>query len=296
MSHPRPNLTSPKDLRRLLAEYNVRPSKRLGQSFLIDANVVAKILAAAEIAPADRAFEVGPGAGALTAALGDRVSEVVALELDRRLVDLLNATLGAKPNVRIVQGDILKTDLRVLLDARRWKLLANLPYSIVGPAIARLLEHRAMFPLMVLMVQREVAERLAAPPGTRQYGVLSILAQAHMQVESIGQVSRTCFYPQPQVDSSLVRLTARPTSVVEEGLESAFVSVVRAVFRQRRKTMLNALSVAAELGLTREDAERRLNEAGISPGLRPGALSPAQFAALARAVAEAKPGTDRGEL
>jgi len=140
-----------------------------------------------------------------------------------------------------------------------------------------------MFPLMVLMVQREVAERLAAPPGTKQYGVLSVLAQAHMAVENVSQVSRTCFYPQPQVDSTLVRLTARG-SVVEERLESAFASVVRAVFRQRRKTMLNALTAAAELELTREDASRALDEAGIDPGRRPGALSAEEFAALARAL------------
>ncbi|UCH35442.1 MAG: 16S rRNA (adenine(1518)-N(6)/adenine(1519)-N(6))-dimethyltransferase RsmA [Armatimonadota bacterium] len=277
-------MTSPTELRRLLAKYDVRPSKRLGQSFLIDGNIVAKTLAAAAVGAEDRVFEVGPGAGALTAALADAAGEVVALELDRRLVELLDATIGAAPNVRIAQGDILKVDVRDLLGGGTWKLLANLPYSIVGPTVAKLVAHRKMFPLMVLMVQREVAERLTARPGTRQYGTLSVLAQAHMTVGAAAQVGRGCFYPQPEVDSTLVRLNVREDPVVEKGLEDTFTTVVRAVFRQRRKTLLNALTAAEELGLTREDGGRVIAEAGIDSGLRPGVLSPAEFAALARVL------------
>jgi len=284
MTTPRPNVTSPKELRELLRRYDVRPSRRLGQSFLVDANIATMIVDAAKVGSEDRVFEVGPGAGALTATLAERAGEVVALELDRRLVDLLTATLGDAPNVRITQGDILKTDLRSLLGDGPWKLLANLPYSITGPAIARLLKHRAGFPLMVLMVQREVADRLTAPPGTKQYGVLSILVRAHMQVEVVKQVSRSCFYPPPEVDSTVLRLTMMAESVVEDELESLFVSVVRAVFRQRRKTMHNALAVAEELRLTREDAGLILDEAGIERGRRPGSLSPEDFAAVARAM------------
>jgi 16S rRNA (adenine1518-N6/adenine1519-N6)-dimethyltransferase len=284
MITPRPNLTSPKELRELLQRYDVRPSKRLGQSFLIDANIVAIIADAAQVGPDDRVFEVGPGAGALTTALAEHAGRVVALELDRRLVDLLTATLGDAPNVRIVQGNILRTDLRSLLGGGPWKLLANLPYSITGPALARFMEERSMFPLMVLMLQREVADRLTAAPGTKQYGVLSILVQAHMQVEVVKQVSRSCFYPQPEVDSTVLRLSARAKSAVEDELEPLFVAVVRAVFRQRRKTMLNALAVAAELNLTREDAARVLAQAEVDPGRRPGSLSPEEFAAVARAA------------
>jgi len=284
MSTPRPNVTSPKELRRLLAHYNVQPSKRLGQSFLADANVVRKILAAAAIGPGDRVFEVGPGAGALTTALAQTAAEVLALELDRRLVELLTTALRDAPNVRIIQGDILKADLRALLGDGQWKLLANLPYSIVGPAIARLMAHRRLFSLMVLMVQREMAERLAASPGTKQYGVLSVLVQAHMRVDMVGQVSRSCFYPQPQVDSTLVRLAARRQSAFEDDLEATFISVVRAVFRQRRKTIQNALAVAAEQNLTREDAARLLAEAGVDAGRRPASLAPEEFATVARAL------------
>jgi 16S rRNA (adenine1518-N6/adenine1519-N6)-dimethyltransferase len=284
MTAPRPNVTSPKELRELLKRYDVRPSKRLGQSFLVDANIVAMIVDAAQVGRDDQVFEVGPGAGALTAALAERAGEVVALELDRRLVEMLTATLTDAPNVRIVQGDILRTDLRSLLGDGPRKLLANLPYSITGPAIARLLEHRAMLPLMVLMVQREVADRLTAPPGTKQYGVLSILVRAHMEVEVVKRVSRSCFYPEPEVDSTVLRLTARAESAVEAELEPLFVAVVRAAFRQRRKTMLNALAVAAELELSREDAGRVLDAAGIERGRRPGSLSPEEFASVARAV------------
>lgn len=268
----------------MLAECNIQPSKRLGQSFLADANILRKIIAAADIAPDDRIFEVGPGVGALTGALAFTAQEVVALELDRRLVELLTNTLRDTPRVRIIQGDILKADLRALLGDGPWKLLANLPYSIVGPAIARLVAHRQLFALMVLMVQREVAQRLAASPSIKQYGVLSVLVQAHMQVDIVGQVSRTCFYPQPQVDSALVRLAPRSQSAVEEGIEPAFIAVVRAVFRQRRKTIQNALAVAAELKLTREDAARLLQAADIDAGLRPAALSPEEFATIARAL------------
>lgn len=286
MTTPRPNVTSPRELRQLLARYNVQPSKRLGQSFLIDGNVATKILEAASIGPDDRVFEVGPGAGALTIALAERAREVVALELDRRLVELLTSMLVDVPNVRVVQGDILKTDLRALLGDGPSKALANLPYSIVGPAVARLVEHHRMFPLMALMVQREVADRLAAAPREREYGALSIAVQAHARVEVIRQVSRTCFYPQPEVDSTVLRLTMRERPVIEESLQSLFTSVVRASFRQRRKTVLNALAVAVEFGLTREEAERVLVEAGVDPGARPGTLSAEQFAAIARKVEE----------
>jgi 16S rRNA (adenine1518-N6/adenine1519-N6)-dimethyltransferase len=286
MTTPRPNVTSPRELRELLARYNVQPSKRLGQSFLIDANIAAKIIEAAGIGPDDRAFEVGPGAGALTIALAERAREVVALELDRRLVELLTSLLADAPNVRVVQGNILKTDLRALLGDGPWKLLANLPYSIVGPAVARLVEHHQVFPLLVLMVQRELAERLAAAPGNHEYGALSIVVQAHARVEVIRQVSRTCFYPQPEVDSTVLRLTTRERPVIEEALQSLFTSVVRAAFRQRRKTMLNALAAAVEFKLAREEAERVLADAGVDPGARPGTLSAEQFAAVARTLGE----------
>ncbi len=284
MDRRHPNVTSPKELRELLAQHGVRPAKRLGQSFLTDANVVAKILAAADIGPDDRVFEVGAGAGALTVALAERAAEVVALELDRRLVEMLGRLLGSAANVRIVQGDILKADLHDLLGAGPWKVLANLPYSIVGPAVMRLTEHAEVFPLMLLMVQREVAQRLAAPPGSRQYGVLSVLAQARAQVEVVGQVGRTCFYPQPRVDSTLVRLRRPDEPVVAADLEARFTALVRAAFRQRRKTLLNSLIGAGELGLTREGARRALAAAGIDARRRPESLSVPEFAALARAA------------
>lgn len=281
----RPNVTSPRELRRLLAEYGIRPSKRLGQSFLTDANIVANILAAAQVGREDRVFEVGSGAGALTVALAETAGEVVTLELDRRLVELLEGVVGGVANVRIVHGDILRADLPGLLGEGPWKVLANLPYSIVGPAVVRLVENRALFSLMLLMVQWEVAERLAAPPGGRQYGSLSVLVQANSEVEVVGQVARTCFYPRPRVDSALVRLRALGEQVVEAKREVVFAALVRAAFRQRRKMLLNSLVGARELRLTRQQARRALCEANVAPERRPESLSPAEFAALARAVA-----------
>lgn len=285
MATARPKVTVPSELRRLLAEYGIRPSKRLGQSFLVDANIVANILAAADIGGDDKVFEVGPGAGALTVALAERAGTVVALELDRRLVGLLRGRLGEARNVRIEQGDILKVDLRALLGGGIWKLVANLPYSVIGPAIARLTQQRPMFSLMVLMVQREVAQRLAAPPGGRQYGVLSVLVQAQMRVEMIARVGRTCFYPQPQVDSSLVRLTPLDKPAVAADIEPVFAGVVRAVFRQRRKMLANSLAGAAELGLGRDAAKHALAAAGIEGARRAESLSIEEFTRLARAVA-----------
>jgi 16S rRNA (adenine1518-N6/adenine1519-N6)-dimethyltransferase len=283
----RANVTSPSELRRLLANYGVRPAKRLGQSFLVDANVVAKILAAAAIGGDDSVFEVGAGAGALTVALAASARRVVALEIDRRLVELLDEVLGDAPNVSVVQGDILAVDVEALLGGGSWKLLANLPYSVVGPAIARLMQHAGRFSLMALMVQREVAQRCVAAPGSRQYGALSVMVQARARVTIAGQIARTCFYPQPRVDSTLVRLEPREQCLVAVHLEPAFRALVRGVFRQRRKMMLNALAGASELELTRQQARQVLEAAGIEAERRPESLSAEDFAALARALSAA---------
>jgi 16S rRNA (adenine1518-N6/adenine1519-N6)-dimethyltransferase len=284
MSLQQPSFASPGALRTLLASHGVRLERRLGQHLLADANVLRKIAESARLGRADAVFEIGPGAGALTAELAQRAGRVLAIELDRRLIAVLHETVGWRPNVTLVSGDVLAEDLRALLAGRRrrWKAVANLPYSITSPAIARLLEHRDLFSSMVLMVQREVADRIAAEPGQRACGALTVLVQTYCAVERVLQVSRQCFYPPPRVDSTVLRFVPRRRPLVPAGLEKPYFAVVRAIFGYRRKTLANAL--AAGLALDKAQAQALIRRAGLDPEERGEKLSCSEFLALARAM------------
>jgi 16S rRNA (adenine1518-N6/adenine1519-N6)-dimethyltransferase len=291
-------LASPATLRALLARHEIRLERRLGQHFLADSNILRKIAEGARLSRADAVFEIGPGAGALTVELAQRAGRVVAIEVDPRLVEVLRETVGAMPNVTVVTGDVLAADLRALLSfrtvrpvlqdrsnrparRRRWKAVANLPYAITSPAIARLIEHRDLFCSMVLMVQREVADRLMAQPGGKEYGALTVLAQTYCAVERVLQVSRACFFPPPQVDSTVVRFVMRRRPLVPPDLEGVYFAVVRAAFGYRRKTLANAL--AAGLGLDKVQTQALIRQAGLDPGQRGESLSLREFVRLARA-------------
>jgi 16S rRNA (adenine1518-N6/adenine1519-N6)-dimethyltransferase len=276
-------LASPATLRALLARHEIRLERRLGQHFLADSNILRKIAEGARLSRADAVFEIGPGAGALTVELAQRAGRVVAIEVDPRLVEVLRETVGAMPNVTVVTGDVLAADLRALLSPRRrrWKAVANLPYAITSPAIARLIEHRDLFCSMVLMVQREVADRLMAQPGGKEYGALTVLAQTYCAVERVLQVSRACFFPPPQVDSTVVRFVMRRRPLVPPDLEGVYFAVVRAAFGYRRKTLANAL--AAGLGLDKVQTQALIRQAGLDPGQRGESLSLREFVRLARA-------------
>jgi 16S rRNA (adenine1518-N6/adenine1519-N6)-dimethyltransferase len=281
------NLASPAVVRDLLRRYAVRPSKRRGQNFLIDRNALERVVAAGELKAGDGVLEIGPGLGALTREIAARCRRVVAVEIDRRLADALEReTLSGCDNVEVVRADFLALDLRRLLDERlgagRHKVLANIPYAITSPVIARLLEHRERLEGIVLMVQREVAARLAAPPGSEHYGSLTLLAAFYTQVELIGNVSRRCFVPAPEVDSAIVRLRILAQSRAPDVDPACFFAIVHASFQQRRKNLLNSLSGSPNLGWSRERVAEVLARAGIDPARRGETLSVEEFAALAR--------------
>ncbi|RPF42430.1 dimethyladenosine transferase [Thermodesulfitimonas autotrophica] len=282
-------LASLATVRALLRQYGIRPRKRWGQNFLINPGILEKIVAAAEISPADTVVEVGPGIGALTARLTALAGHVVAVEIDRSLVALLKERFSACPNLFLVEGDALKADFDALVRAAGgtlpYKVVANLPYYVTTPLLTRLLNTNFTVSLLVVMVQKEVALRLVARPGTKEYGSLSVLAQYRSEAELVTVVSRGSFFPAPAVDSAVVKLRLRsapPVAVPDEGL---FFRVVRAAFGQRRKTLLNALA-GAGLGRGRQEWEAVLKQAGIDPQRRGETLDLAAFAAIARVLAE----------
>jgi len=276
------NLTSPAQLASLFAAHGFRPRKRLGQHFLVDRNVLQKVIGAAELTARDQVLEIGAGAGTLTQELA-AAGRLVALELDKRLEPILREALAGRGEVEVVIGDALRLDLGRWLSEGRWKVVANLPYYVTSPLIARLLEFRANVSRLVLMLQEEVAARLLAPPGAREYGSLSVFVQCYCEGVRAARVSRRCFYPRPEVDSALVRLELRKQPVASERLAPLFFRVVHAAFGRRRKTLRNAL--ASLQGLAGDELLEVLAAAGIEPGRRGETLAPEDFARLAAAWA-----------
>lgn len=287
-------LTSSRSVRRLLEAHGLRPKKRWGQHFLCDENVLNKILEAAELTPQDRVFEIGAGLGVLTERLAPKVREVLAVEIDPHLLSLLEERLASHRNVRLVEGDVLHVSWEGLLFSGerepqgRWKALGNLPYGITSPLLERLLEHRERFSLAVLMVQREVAEKVAAPVGTREASALGALVQAFCEVEVRARVSRHSFWPRPDVDSALLRLRFLSEPKLQSSVEG-FKRAVRAAFGWRRKTLLKALTLAPELALPRERAEKLLQQIGIEGSRRGEMLTLEELDRLAQALEERLP-------
>lgn len=274
------DLTSPAQLQKLLAKYGLRPKKRFGQNFLVDRNVLDKIAAALDLDSGDKALEIGPGVGTLTAALAETGALVTAVEIDRDMIPILGETLSDHPNVKIINADFLSLDPSEVL-TERTKVAGNLPYYITSPIIAKLIKSKEKIERIVLMVQKEVAERLAASPGGRDYGSMSVFVQYHCEVETIARVSRNVFLPPPDVESAIVRLTPRKNPPVEVQDEEKFFKVVRAAFGKRRKTLLNSLS---GLSLTREQIKSALEAAGIDPARRAETLSLIEFARIAETI------------
>ncbi|HEY8495407.1 MAG TPA: 16S rRNA (adenine(1518)-N(6)/adenine(1519)-N(6))-dimethyltransferase RsmA [Limnochordales bacterium] len=277
-------LPTPSGVAAVLRHLGLSPRKALGQNFLVDRNIVAKILDAAQLTPEDTVLEIGPGLGVLTWELARRARAVVAVELDAGLMRWLRELFAGQANVRLVHGDALTVDLAGLLAAHppgpggSAKVLANLPYYITSPLLMRLLEEELPISLAVVMVQKEVARRLLARPGTKDYGALSVAVQLRAQVEIVAPVPPGVFFPPPEVESAVVRLTLRP--LPEEVEDAAFFSaVVRAAFAQRRKMLRNALQSGA--GLWDKDAvPAALADAGIDGGRRGETLSVAEFVRL----------------
>ncbi|NLN74974.1 MAG: 16S rRNA (adenine(1518)-N(6)/adenine(1519)-N(6))-dimethyltransferase RsmA [Armatimonadetes bacterium] len=280
------NLTSATQIKSILARHRIHPKKRLGQNFLIDANVLGKLLDASGISAQTRVLEIGPGMGVVTRELAQRAEKVTCIEIDSDMEPVLRETLDGLPNAEVVIDDFLKVDLDKFIGERgggSWTVVANLPYYITTPIITKLIDSKQRFRSIVLMTQKEVASRLKAAAASADYGSITVFVQYHCAVNSIARVSRNVFYPVPDVDSELIELAVRPEPAVTVEDEQLYFSIVRAAFGKRRKTLLNALSSSADLGWDRQRAESVLQAAGIDNSRRGETLSLHEFASICTA-------------
>ncbi len=260
--------------------------KRFGQNFLIDGHVMDKILRAAEIGSEDTVLEVGPGIGTLTQYLAEAAGRVYAVEIDRNLLPILEETLAPYDNVSVINDDILKVDIAAIAAKASGpiKVVANLPYYITTPIIMGLLENHIPVKSITVMVQKEVAERMQAAPGTKDYGALSLAVQYYAEAYIAANVPPNCFMPRPNVGSAVIRLTTHEQPPVEVRDEKQMFEIIRASFNQRRKTLVNGISNYAGLSYTKEEVGKALEGLGLSATVRGETLTLAQFAALADAL------------
>lgn len=282
------NLTSPATIRQLQQQFGISTLKQLGQNFLCDANILAKIASSACIDNNTAVLEIGPGMGALTQQLALRAKKVVAVEIDRGLLPVLDHTLSDFNNIEIIHADILKQDLGELyqkLGSEPFAVCANLPYYITTAIIMSLIESDLPITTLSFLIQKEVAERMGAKPSTKSYGSLSIAVQYYTDVEVIASVPPQCFVPAPTVDSLVIKLTKR-TPKIELKDKTLFFTITNAAFAMRRKTLINNLSSCSALSLSKEQAANLLKECKISENIRGEALSLEQFGIIANALAE----------
>lgn len=280
----KPIIASPQVTQHILNRFKLRADKKLGQNFLIDENVVRQIVAAAELSEADTVLEVGPGIGTLTQGLAESKARVVAVELDTRLLPVLATTLNGYDNVRVVHGDILKVNIMEEVGAPSFKVCANLPYYITTPIIFALLEKRLPMERLVAMVQKEVAERMAAQPGGKEYGALSVAIQYYTEPEIAFIVPPTSFIPAPAVDSAVIVCKRRSKPPVEVCDEALFFRVVKAAFSLRRKMLSNSLK---NMGIKGEQVAKWLELADVDGKRRAETLSLEDFAKLTNSFNEA---------
>lgn len=268
----------------VLQKYNFNFQKKYGQNFLVDTHVLEKIMDAAQITADDCVVEIGPGIGTMTQYLAERAGSVVAVEIDKNLIPILQETLSEYDNVTIINEDILKVDLNRIVEekngGRPVKVVANLPYYITTPIIMGLFENHVPLQSITIMVQKEVADRMQVGPGTKDYGALSLAVQYYARPEIVAIVPPNCFIPRPGVASAVIRLTRYEKPPVQVTDEAFLFALIRASFNQRRKTLANGLSNARNLSLTREQVTEALEGMGLSPTVRGEALTLSQFAAL----------------
>src|SRR5438094_2698738 len=281
------NVADPRALRELLRRHDIRAATSLGQRFLVDRGVLAAIVDAAELSADDEVLEIGPGPGVLTAALAARVRSVTAVEVDPRMVALLGETLAENTNVRIVQADALKVDLLALAPRPITRIVANLPYQITTPLLERFLADGRRPALIVVLVQQEVARRMAATArSARERGYLSVFTQSFADPRILRRVPARAFRPVPRVDSAIVALRTRPEPAFTPLGQEPFLRLVSDAFRHRRKQMRSALG--HEAGLDRERATDALRRSGVAPERRPETLTLDEWVALARAIGVAE--------
>ena len=279
-----PTLGNPKGTIEILKKYNFNFQKRFGQNFLIDSNILAKIVESAEVTKEDFVLEIGPGIGTMTQYLAESAREVVAVEIDKSLIPILGDTLSSYDNVTVINEDILKVDIERLVQEKNQgkpiKVVANLPYYITTPIIMGLFESHVPLKSITIMVQKEVADRMQVGPGTKDYGALSLAVQYYARPEVIAYVSPACFIPKPNVGSAVIRLDRYEKPPVETEDEAFLFAVIKAAFNQRRKTLATGLANARELGITRQQAEEALLQMELSPSIRGEALTLREFADL----------------
>ncbi len=278
------NLGIPRNTIEVLQKYNFNFQKKFGQNFLIDTSVLERIISAAQITKEDMVLEIGPGIGTMTQYLAEAAGSVVAVEIDKNLIPILEETLSAYTNVTVINEDVLKLDLRQLAEEKNGgkpiKVVANLPYYITTPIIMNLFESGVPLNSITIMVQKEVAERMQVGPGTKDYGALSLAVQYYAKPEIVANVPPNCFIPRPSVGSAVIRLTRHEKPPVEVKDAQYMFSLIRASFNQRRKTLANGLSNAQELGLSRDRVTEVLENMGLSATIRGEALTLEQFAEL----------------
>ena len=267
------------------------PKKSLGQNFLMDRNVGDKIVAAASVSPTDIVIEIGPGKGALTIPLAERALYLLAVEIDDRLCDYLQERLADAANVEVRRGDFLRLDLEAEIGVLRQrfpqasavKIISNLPFYITTPIITRIIENRSLVDHAVVTVQKEVAGRFTAGPGSKRYGAITVFLNYYAEVSILFDIPRKAFRPEPEVDGSVILIVPRAEPAVKVSDEAFFFRTIRAGFRQRRKMLKNSL---LSLGVTQEEIEQALRQAGINRTLRPERLSMQDFARLADSLRE----------
>ncbi len=278
------NLGNPQNTIELIKKYDFRFQKKYGQNFLIDTHVLDKIISAAGVTKEDMVLEIGPGIGTMTQYLAEAAREVVAVEIDDKLIPILEETLSEYDNVTIINEDILKLDIAKLADEKNGgkpiKVVANLPYYITTPIIMGLFESKVPLDNITIMVQKEVADRMQVGPGTKDYGALSLAVQYYAKPEIVANVPPNCFIPRPTVGSAVIRLKRYSEPPVSVRDEKKMFSLIRASFNQRRKTLVNGLSNAPGLGLSKEKVTEALEKMGISTTIRGEALTLSQFAEL----------------
>ena len=281
-------LVSPAVARQLLDSAGIRPSRSRGQNFLIDANILRVIMEAARLSPSDTVVEVGAGVGALTQALTESGCRVYALESDQRLVRVLHRELGHADNLTLLHADAARFDFSSLMQAGPpdvVKMVSNLPYRIAATLVVRCLQQYPWMTEYVVMVQSEVAQRLASGPGSKDYSAASVKIQVRADVSRVARVSRNSFYPRPKVDSAVLRIKRRPAGALEiPDAGQFFDRVVSAAFGQRRKKLVNALSASCGLGVAAAGWAEALHQLGKDTGLRAEDLSPGEFLELANTV------------
>ena len=284
-------LYAPSTIQAIKDRHDFKLSKSLGQNFITDKSVIEKIIEGSEIGEEDLVIEIGPGIGVLTAEAAEAAMKVVAVEIDKKLIPILEETLGGYDNGRVINQDILKTDLNKIIEEERTagnftggvKVIGNLPYYITTPIIMELLEKGVEAESITIMMQKEVADRIKASPGGKIYGALSVAVQYYCTVEQIASVPKEVFVPRPKVDSAVLRLSVREEKPVQLMDEKVFFACIKHGFGQRRKTLLNSLTGVC--GLSKEQVKSVLSETGIDAVRRAETLSIEEFAAIANSVA-----------